>query len=272
MPEGDALARIAQVLRPLLVGQTIVAARGRPGGAHLERVVGRAVVDVDTRGKHLLIGFDNGLTLHTHLGLHGSWHRYRRGEAWRRSPARMVALLETDEWVAACFDAPMVELLETRALAIHPSLGSLGSDTATANFDIDAALAALREERLAWMPVGDALLDQSAVAGLGNVYRSELPFLERLNPLTPLADVSDDKLRAMLERGGRLVKLNSRGGARVTTMAGTPSDVYVYGRTGRPCLRCRTSIRSAVTRRTPDSPPRRVYWCPSCQPAQSAGN
>jgi endonuclease-8 len=167
---------------------------------------------------------------------------------------------------------PTVELLETRALAIHPTLRSLGSDTATANFDIDAALAALREERLARMPVGDALLDQSAVAGLGNVYRSELPFLERLNPFRPVADVSDDKLRAMLERGGRLVKLNSRGGARVTTTAGTPSDVYVYGRTGRPCLRCRTPIRSAVTRRTPDSPPRRIYWCPSCQPTQSTSD
>ena len=272
MPEGDTLARIAQVLGPLLVGRTIVAARGRPGGAHLERVVGRAVIDVDTRGKHLLIGFDNGLTLHSHLGLHGSWHRYRRGETWRRSPARMVALLETDDWVAACFDAPTVELLETRALAIHPTLRSLGSDTATADFDIDAALAALRAERLARMPVGDALLDQSAVAGLGNVYRSELPFLERLNPLTLVVDVSDDKLRAMLERGARLVKLNSRGGARVTTTAGTPSDVYVYGRTGRPCLRCGTPIGSAVTRRTPDSPPRRIYWCPSCQPTPSTSD
>ena len=103
------------------------------------------------------------------------------------------------------------------------------------------------------------------VAGLGNVYRSELPFLERVNPFTPVADVPDTKLRAMLERGEKLVKLNSRGGARVTTTAGTPSDTYVYGRTGRPCLRCRTPIKSAVTRRTPDSPPRRVYWCPSCQ-------
>src|SRR3954447_23196617 len=80
MPEGDTLARIRDVLRPLLVGKEIRAARGRPGGARLERVIGRTVVSVETRGKHLLIEFDNGLTLHTHLGLHGSWHRYRRGE------------------------------------------------------------------------------------------------------------------------------------------------------------------------------------------------
>ena len=272
MPEGDTLARIAQVLRPLLVGRTIVAARGRPGGAHLERVVGSSVTSVETRGKHLLIGFDNGLTLHTHLGLQGSWHRYRRSEPWRHSPARLAALLETDEWVAACFDAPTVELLETRALAIHPALRSLGADTATDEFDVDVALAALRAPRLARMPVGDALLDQSAVAGLGNVYRSELPFLERVNPFTSVGDVTDAKLRAMLERGSALIKANSRGGGRVTTPAGTPSNLYVYDRTGRPCLRCRTPIQSAVSRRTPDSPPRRVYWCPTCQPKDFAAN
>src|SRR3954451_11744610 len=273
MPEGDTLARISSVLRPLLVGKEIVAARGRPGGAQLERVVGTTVVRVDTKGKHLLIDFDNGMTLHTHLGLHGSWHRYRPGDVWRRSPGRVVAVLETDEWVAACFDAPTVELLDTRAVALHPGLRELGSDTATAEFDVDASLAALRSPRFGAMPIGDALLDQSAVAGFGNVYRSELPFLERVNPLVPTANVPDDKLRAMLERGARLVKLNSRGGARVTTTAGTPTDLYVYGRTGRPCLRCRTPIRSAVTKRTPGSPPRRVYWCPACQGAagSSAG-
>ncbi len=267
MPEGDTLARIAEVLRPLLVGKTIRAARGRPGGVQLERAVGHGVVSVDTRGKHLLIDFDNGLTLHTHLGLHGSWHRYRRGDAWRRSPARAAAVLETDDWVAACFDAPTAELLETRALAVHPVLRHLGSDTAQATFDVDAALAALRSPRVAEMPIGDALLDQEAVAGFGNVYRSELPFLEGLSPFAPVSSLPDEKLRVMLGRGAKLVKENSRGGGRVTTSAGTLSDVYVYGRTGRPCLRCRTVIQSAVTRRAPDSPSRRVYWCPSCQPA-----
>ena len=272
MPEEDTLARIAAVLRPLLVGRAITAARGRPGGAQLGRVLGGTVESVETRGKHLLIGFDNGLTLHAHLGLHGSWHRYRRGEPWRRSPSRAEAVLETDTWVAVCFDAPTVELLETRALAVHPGLRSLGTDAATEDFDVESAVAALRDPSRAGMAVGDALLDQHAVAGLGNVYRSELCFLERVYPLAPVSSVSDEKLRAMLERGARLVKLNSRGGARVTTTAGTPSDVYVYGRTGRPCLRCRTPVRSAVTRRTPDSPPRRVYWCPRCQPTQSTSN
>jgi endonuclease-8 len=266
VPEGDTLARIAAVLRPLLVGREIRAARGRPGRAQLERVVGATVTSVEHRGKHLLIAFDNGLTLHTHLGLHGSWIRYPRSRTLPRSPSRVAAQLETDEWVVTCLDAPTVELMDTRAVALHPALRSLGSDTAKVEFDVEDATRRLRAKRFEQMPIGDALLDQSAVAGLGNVYRSELPFLERLNPFTHVADVGDAKLRSMLERGEKLVKLNSRGGARVTTTAGTPSDTYVYGRTGRPCLRCRTPIKSAVTLRTPNSPPRRVYWCPSCQP------
>jgi endonuclease-8 len=206
------------------------------------------------------------LTLHTHLGLHGSWRRYRRGQMWPGSAARVVARIETDEWVAACVDAPTVELLETRAVAIHPALRALGSDTSNEGFDVADAITKLRAARFADMALGDALLDQSAVAGLGNVYRSELPFLERISPFEPMSNVPDDRLRAILERGEKLIKLNSRGGARVTTTAGTPSDTYVYGRTGRPCFRCRTPIKSLVTKRTPDSPPRRVYWCPSCQP------
>ena len=268
MPEGDTLARIAAVLRPLLVGQAIVAARGRPGGAQLGRVTGSTVTSVSNRGKHLLIDFDNGLTLHTHLGLHGSWQRHPRGRAWARSPERVVAVLETAQWICVCLDAPTVELMDTRAVALHPALRSLGSDTSNADFDLDAAFAALRSPRLAATPIGDALLDQGAVAGFGNVYRSELPFLERISPFVLVSEVPDAKLRALLERGEKLVKLNSSGGARVTTTAGTPSNTYVYGRTGRPCLRCRTPIESAVTRRTPDSPPRRVYWCPTCQPEQ----
>ncbi len=174
-------------------------------------------------------------------------------------------MLQTGDWDVVCFDAPTVELIQTRALAVHPVLRSLGSDSAAPDFDVESALAALHSERLARTPIGEALLDQGVVAGFGNVYRSELPFLERISPFVPVADVPDTKLRAMVERGAKLVKMNSTGGARVTTTAGSAAQTHVYGRTGRPCLRCRTTIRSTATRRTPDSPPRRVYWCPNCQ-------
>jgi endonuclease VIII len=267
MPEGDTLARIAHVLRPILAGRRIVAARGRPGGARLDLVIGTTVSDVEARGKHLLIGFGNGLTLHTHLGMNGSWHRYRPDERWRRPASRAVAVLSTTDATVVCFDAPTVELLETRALAAHPVLRALGSDIATADFDIDAALVRLREPQRATMALGDALIDQSALAGLGNVYRSELPFIERVSPLAPVAQVRDELLRAMLERGAALVRQNSAGGPRITTPAATPGNVHVYRRTGRPCPRCGTQIVSKVTRAHPRAAPRRAYWCPACQPA-----
>ncbi len=270
MPEGDTLARIAAVLGPSLSGGRVRAARGRPGGAQLERIVDSTVLGVEARGKHLLIDFSGGLTLHTHLGLHGSWHRYRPGERWRRSPARAVAVLETDRSVAVCFDAPTVELMETRAVAIHPGLRGLGSDAATEEFDVEAALTGLRDSSRAQMTVGDALLDQRAVAGFGNVYRSELCFLERIDPFAPVSALGDAKLRAMLERGARLVKVNSAGGGRVTTPIGTPGNLYVYGRTGRACLRCRTRIESRVVRAREGANPRRVYWCPACQSTRSS--
>ena len=270
MPEGDTLARIAHVLGRVLAGQEVTAARGGPGGAHLARVVGQHIDNVEARGKHLLIDFSNGLTLHTHLGLHGSWHRYRPGERWHARADRAVAIIETPVQVAVCFDAPTVELIETRAVDIHPGLARLGSDVARDTFDPAKALLALRDPSRAAAAVGDALLDQRAVAGLGNVYRSELCFLERVNPFTPLREVTDETLTKMLVRGAKLTRANSRGGARITTTAGTPGNTYVYGRTGRPCRRCGTRILSAVTRAPWSDLPRRVYWCPACQAAPDA--
>src|SRR5687767_7480267 len=221
MPEGDTIFRTAEVLRSALLERRVTGARAqaRPGLRRvpdLSVLIGTTVASVAARGKHLLIGFDNGLTLHTHLGMSGSWHRYRPGERWRRPAGRAAAVLETDDAVAVCFDAPTVELIETRALAIHPVLRALGPDVAQDDFDIDAALVRLREPDRAQAAVGDALLDQRALAGLGNVYRSELPFLARVNPLTETAEVSDAALREMVGRGALLVNQNSAGGARVT--------------------------------------------------------
>lgn len=265
MPEGDTLSRIATVLGRDLASQRVTGARGRPGGALLDRVVGHIVETVEARGKHLLIGFSNGLTLHTHLALHGSWHRYRRGESWRLSPARAVAVIETEKSMAVCFDAPTVELIETRALDIHARLTRLGPDIAREDFDIDTALAGLRDPSRARATIGDALLDQRAAAGLGNVYRSELCFFERLSPFTPVVDVDDATLRRILERGSQLVRANSDGGTRVTTEPGTPGTLYVYGRTGRPCRRCGTRVQSRVAQAVVGGNPRRAYWCPRCQ-------
>jgi endonuclease VIII len=258
--EGDTLARIADVLSDALVGREVLAARGPAGGARLELVIGRSVVGVRSQGKHLLIGFSGGLTLHTHLAMHGSWHRYRSRERWRRSPSRAVAVIETDESVAVCFDAPTVELLDTRALAVHPWLSRLGPDAMADDFDVADAVKRLRAAG-AGMTIGEALLDQRLVAGLGNVYRSELCFLERISPFAPVTALSDEQLTVLLDRGARLLHANRGGGRRVTTGPDTPGALYVYGRTGRPCRRCATPIASRVA----GSPPRRAYWCPRCQ-------
>jgi endonuclease VIII len=259
VPEGDNLARISDVLRRSLVSQTVSDARGR-GRVQFGRLVGSRVTGVEARGKHLLIGFDNGLTLHTHLGLHGSWHRYRPGENWRQAPSRAGAVVETAAAVAVCFDPTTVELMETRALAIHPALARLGPDASTADFDPDEAMRRLGSADRAQVAIGDALLDQKILAGVGNVIRSEVCFIERVDPFRPVADVDVGARRRLLDRSAAILKANRGGGARVTTSSGTAGRLYVYRRSGRPCFRCGTLIASRIS-----AGGRRVYWCPSCQ-------
>jgi len=259
VPEGDNLARISDVLRRSLLDQTVSGARGR-ANAQFSRLVGSHVTNVEARGKHLLMAFDNGMTLHTHLGLHGSWHRYRPGERWRRPPARAGAVVETPATVAVCFDPMTVELMDTRAVAIHPALSRLGPDASTADFDLTEALRRLNSPEREGMPIGDALLDQKILAGVGNVIRSEVCFIERVDPFRPVRDLDVATRRRLLERSATILRANRGGGARVTTAAGTPGRLYVYVRTGRPCRRCGTPIKSEIS-----AGRRRVYWCPTCQ-------
>ena len=262
MPEGDTLFRTAAVLREVLVGREVTGARGRPDGAALGVVVGQRVEAVDAQGKHLLIRFDGGLTLHTHLRMHGSWHRYRAGERWRRSPARAVAVIEVAGATAVCFDAPTVELMDARAVAIHPSLAGLGPDLLAERPDLEEVLRRLRETKRDGMPIGEALLDQTALAGLGNVYRSEVCFIERVDPFAAVSGLQSETLRRLVTTATRLISANRDGGARTTVAGGPAGRLYVYGRAGRPCRRCGTKIRTKVT----GSLPRRTYWCPTCQP------
>lgn len=278
MPEGDTIFRTAQVLRALFDGEQVVAARGRPGGVQLERVVGSRIERVESAGKHLLISFGNGLTLHTHMRMDGEWHRYRPSERWWRDPSRAVAVIEVPRGTAVCFDAPTVELIETRALPLHSTLRRLGPDLLARDFPADDALARLRGTALADLPVGEALLDQRVAAGVGNVFRSEICFVERVDPFATVGSLSDDTLCRLLETARRLLRANRSGPTRTTTpdlLGGAPGSdgprpagrrLWVYGRAGRPCRRCGTPIRMLVHGRTM---PRRVYWCPGCQPASA---
>lgn len=269
MPEGDTLFRTAAGLRPYLVGRTVVAARtGGPGAVpHVDRIVGREITAVEALGKNLLIRFDNGLELRTHLRMNGSWHRYRPGERWRRPPARARLVLEVPGAVAVCFDAPVVELLEQRVEALHPSLGALGPDLLAPDFDADEAVRRLRDPSRGGLEIAAALLDQRALAGIGNVYKSELLWIERVWPFVKVERVDDETLARLVATARRLLVANvapARGPERVTTRGdrGAPGPLYVYGRTGRPCRRCRTPL---VSRRQGVDPPRTTYWCPVCQ-------
>jgi endonuclease-8 len=270
VPEGDTLFRTAAGLRPYLVGRTVTAARtGGPGAVpQVERIVGHEITAVDALGKNLLIRFDNGLELRTHLRMNGSWHRYRPGERWRRPPARARLVLEVPGAVAVCFDAPVVELLEQRAETLHAPLGDLGPDLLDPGFDLGEALRRLRAPTRAGTSIAEALVDQRALAGIGNVYKSEILWLERVSPFTVVADVEDEALGRLIETARRLLVFNvtaTHGPERVTTAGdrSAPGPLYVYGRTGRPCRRCRTPIARAQQGR---ELPRSTFWCPTCQP------
>jgi endonuclease-8 len=262
MPEGDTLHRTAAGLAPHLVGRTVGAARVRAGGPQVQRVVGAAVTGVEAVGKNLLIRFDNGLELRTHMRMNGSWHRYRPGERWRRPPARAVLVLEVPGAVAVCFDAPVVELFEARAEAIHPTMSRLGPDLPAPDWGPDlaaAALARLRDPARAAMTISSALLDQRALAGIGNIWRNETLFQERVDPWARVGDLDDETLRRLIATAHRLLR------ASVDTAPGG-SPMWVYRRAGRPCRRCGTLVRSA---QQDPAIARTTYWCPACQREQT---
>jgi endonuclease-8 len=258
VPEGDTLRRTASGLAPYLVGRQVSAARARPGGPQVQRVIGSTIETVEAQGKNLLIRFDNGLELRTHLRMNGSWHRYRPGERWRRSPSRARLVLEVPGAVAVCFDAPVVELFDSRAAAIHPTLRALGPDLLDEDWGADHAAEArhrLRDPSRADRTISEALLDQRAVAGIGNIWRNETLFAERADPLARVRDLDDTTLDRLVEMARQKLR------ASVATRPGTV-QMWVYRRSGRPCRRCGTLIRSAPLA---TEIPRTTYWCPSCQ-------
>ena len=257
MPEGDTLFRTAAGLRPYLVGRDVVAARAQGPGPvpQIQRVVGKRVDAVESQGKNLLIRFDGGLELRTHLRMNGSWHRYRPGERWRRPPGRARLVLEVDGSVAVCFDAPVVELFETRAEPLHPSLSQLGPDLLAPDFDSAEAHRRLRVPERQAVTISEALLDQRALAGIGNIWRNETLFAERVDPWAPVRDLDDATLDRLIATARRLLTQSAG-------VAPGRTSTKVYRRAGRPCPRCGTVIRSAPLS---GEVPRTTYWCPSCQ-------
>lgn len=263
MPEGDTIFRAATQLRRWLEGREVTKATSRAPRAPVERLVGQTVTAVESKGKHLLIRFSSGDVLHSHMRMTGSWHVYPAGEAWQKPEWQARVVLECGDRLAVCFNAPIVELLREGGDERHPSVSKLGPDIVAAEFDLDDAIA-----RAAQLPsdvaIGEVLLDQRVSAGIGNIYRCESLFIERVDPFATRADVGDDGLRRLLLRARELMVANlgnRNDGQRGFGLA--PGEPWVYGRGARPCRRCRTQIKSALL----GSQARRVYWCPRCQRA-----
>jgi endonuclease-8 len=253
MPEGDTIARTAAAMDRWLTGRTITAARSVRVRVPAEAMVGRTVEAVEAKAKHLLVRLSGGLTLHTHMQMTGAWHVYSQGDRWRKPGWQARVVLEAGERVAVCFNAPVVELLTERDEAMHPSLTGLGPDVLKPPMDLDEVRRRATETVPADVTIGELLLDQRVVSGIGNIYRCEALFLCRTNPRTPWPDADLDEL--------------VRTASRVMLTQLEPSTIYrphVYNRAGRPCPRCRTPIAAETLG---SDPPRTVDWCPNCQPS-----
>jgi endonuclease-8 len=267
VPEGDTVFRIAVVLRDALVGHRVARFSSPLPALRDADLEGRVVASVEARGKNLLVGFDDERTLHTHLRMSGSWVLHGLG---RRLPNALVAL-ETDDRLAALVARrgagapPVARLLSRDALRRDRALRSLGPDVLSPAFDADEAARRLRAS--VHPTIAEALLDQRDVAGIGNEYKSELLFLCGLDPRTPPGAVETSRLVELLARARELMTKNvARSGrrfavaGRATRFSPGPSR-WVYGRAGRPCLRCGAPIRSVHQ----GLDRRRTFFCPRCQ-------
>jgi len=272
VPEGDTIYRAATVLRRALAGRLVSGFRSDvpqvTAAAARTPLRGRTVSAVEAKGKHLFIRFGDAPddpVLRSHLGMHGSWHIYRPGEPWQRPERQARVVIETDSFVAPCFNAPTMELRTARELAADPQLAALGPDAISDAFDADEAVRRLRARTD--LAIGVALLDQRALAGVGNVFKSELLFICKTSPFRKVAELDDAQLRALAEEAHRQLVANRGGGTRVTR-PGAPrhETLWIYGRAGKPCRVCGTIVR---LRRQGDAG-RITYFCPACQAAPVA--
>jgi endonuclease-8 len=263
VPEGDTIWRSAQTLHAALAGRTIVAFDSALpavlAAARRHGVVGQVVEAVEARGKHLLVRFSGGVVLHTHQGMRGTWHLYRKGTAWRRPSSRPRAVIETPDAVAVCWLSPVVEVLSPSGAASHAALARLGPDLLEPGFDPSAARRRLRGR--GELEIGVALMDQAALAGIGNVYKSETLFLCGVSPFALVRDLDDATVDRLVSKARELLRRNLAGGPRRTTSALSPLRLWVYRRSGRPCRACGAAIERAVQGDTLRS----TYFCPACQ-------
>jgi endonuclease VIII len=260
MPEGDTVWLAARRMDRALAGRVLTTSDFRVPRLATVDLTGLRVLAVASRGKHLLTRIEDGRTLHTHFRMDGCWQLYRPGERWRGGPPWQIRVaLANESWQAVGYRLPVVDLLPTAEE--HRAVGHLGPDLLGPDWDLDEAARRLTEDPL--REIGQALLDQRNLAGIGNLYKCEVCFLRGVSPWTPVGEVRD--LAGLLGTARRLLELNKDGPAQVTTGDRRPGrSHWVFERAGRPCRRCAAPIASARQGRAPEE--RITYWCAGCQP------
>ncbi len=250
MAEGDTILRAARRIDAALTGQTVEATAPNPRGraARIERLDGRPLESVESHGKNLLLHFGD-LVLHSHMGVNGSWHVYPRGGPWRKPRRAAWAVLVGEMQEAVQFGGPTLRLIPAARLRRDPQLARLGPDILAPELDLTAVSASLRTDPT--RGIGDALLDQTLVAGIGNIFKSEACFAARVDPWRPLADLSDEELGRVLLAARELMEQAISGGRHV----------YAVYRARRPCPVCGGGIAA----RGQGDANRTTYWCPHCQ-------
>jgi endonuclease-8 len=234
-------------------------------------ITGRVVESVAARGKWMEMHLSGGLVLVTHMLMNGSWHIYRPGEKWQRLQRDMRVLIATDDFVAVAFNIQVAEFYPAEDLEKKSPSRQIKEDFLAPDFDENDAFLRLRSAPPG-MSVGEALLKQTIVAGIGNVYKSEVAFACRVHPFAEMGNVSDKQLRCMITMARKFMQANVTDqsgegiatyfGFRRTTSRANPADrLWVYGRAGKPCRRCGTRIES----RKQGQDARVTFWCPNCQ-------
>ena len=276
MPEGDTIFRAARSMERALVGKPVTGFRSNyPLLTRFHDdtpITGQTVDRVESRGKWLLIHFSGGATLVTHMLMNGSWHLYRAGERWHRPARDMRIVLENKEYQAVAFNVPVARFYTAQALAREKRIPPPGSDVL--NPDFEPIAAADRIRACADEEIGNVLLHQHVLAGIGNVFKSEVCFVERVNPFSRVSALTDQQIAALIGASQRLIAANVleesgnmivtfRGQQRRTTHNTNPQDtLWVYGRSGQPCRRCGETVRHRL--QGPDA--RMTFWCQTCQP------
>jgi endonuclease VIII len=257
VPEGDTIAWAANRIRPVLQGR-VPDSIETPQPRHArdrwpERLAGREVLRVDTHGKHLMLRFAGGLTVHSHLRMTGAWGVYGPGRRWGRGPSRAWLVLRAGDTAVVQFDGPVLELMTDGRTRFDQRIAGLGPDVLADEFDARRFLARLRADDPT-RAIGDAILDQKTVAGIGNMWKAEGCWEAGVDPWRAIRTVSDEEAVAIVEGMRPRMQLSAREGPRSIR-------ARVYGRRGQPCPRCGAPVQAR--RQGEDN--RLTYWCAGCQ-------